>query len=97
MDMADMREDYPGRMSAVDTIARIIFGLSGGVLLLIPLIVLTFIKSTNYRLLAVSLFVLMFVALISVFSRASNQELAGATAAYAAVLVVFVGAALSSS
>jgi hypothetical protein len=73
-----------------------LFGIFGALLLLVPLIVLTFIHNTYYRLQAVTLFAFAFVIMLSVFSMPSNIELAGSTAAYAAVLVVFVGAALTT-
>jgi hypothetical protein len=76
---------------AVETTARIMFGFFGAILLLVPLVVLTFIANIHYRLLATTLFALVFAIILSIFSKASNTELAGATAAYVAVLVVFVG------
>jgi hypothetical protein len=90
------RQEYGGRGSFVDVSARVLFGLCGAISLLIPLVVLTFIKSVNYRLLATILFVLTFVLMIALLSDANNQELVGATAAYAAVLVVFVGTTVGS-
>jgi hypothetical protein len=80
----------------VDKIARVTFALFGGLVLLVPLIVLSFIQNDHYRLLATTLFVLLFVIFIAFTSNASNQELIAATAGYTAVLVVFVGSALSS-
>ena len=90
------RLKFAGKSNAVDTIARIIFGIVGGLMLLVPLVVLTFIENNHYRLLAATFFTLAFVLVIAGFSNASNQELIAATAGYTAVLVVFVGSALSS-
>ena len=86
-----------GRGTTVDGLARLLFGIFGGLLLLIPLVVLTFIHSIHYRLLATTLFTFIFVVILALFSNASNVELIGSVAAYAAVLVVFVGSALSSN
>jgi len=89
--MGTLRKNLPGRSTIVESIARILFGFFGATLLLVPLVVLTFISNIHYRLLATTLFALLFAIIISMFSKASNIELAGSTAAYAAVLVVFVG------
>ena len=56
-----------------------------------PLVVLTYIKDQNYRLFATTLFVIIFVLLLSVLSVANNHEIVAGAAAYAADLVVFVG------
>jgi hypothetical protein len=50
-----------------------------------------FITSVTYTLVTIVLFVLVFAICLSITSKASNQELLAATAAYAAVLAVFVG------
>jgi hypothetical protein len=62
----------------------------------VPIIVMSFLKTANARLITASLFTLAFAILISFSSRASNQEILGGAAAYAAVLVVFIGSALST-
>jgi len=95
-DRKSNRTLFPGDPYVVDKIARIMFGILGGVVLLVPLVVLTFIENNHYRLLATTLFTFVFVLFMAFFSDASNQELIGATAAYTAVLVVFVGSALSA-
>ena len=87
---------FPGKSKAVDSVARVIFGIFGGLILLVPLVVLTFIQSNHYRLLATTFFTFAFVLFLAFFSKASNQELIATTAGYTAVLVVFVGSALSS-
>ena len=85
------------RTIATPTIARLLFGIFGGSLLLGPLVALTYIHSTYYRLLACTLFTFVFVLVLAIFSKANNIEFVGATAAYAAVLVVFVGSAPSNN
>ena len=96
LDRKSNRTLFPADLYIVDKIARIMFGILGGVVLLVPLVVLTFIENNHYRLLATTLFTFVFVLFMAFFSDASNQELIGATAAYTAVLVVFVGSALSA-
>jgi hypothetical protein len=83
--------------SIVDHTARFLLALIGGSFLLVPIIVMNFVDSQNMRLVVASVFVLAFSLFLSFLSRASNQEILGGSAAYAAVLVVFVGSALSSS
>jgi hypothetical protein len=61
-----------------------------GILLLVPVIVLSYIETKGYRLLATCLFVLVFAILASVAVTGTNNELVTATAAYAAILVVFL-------
>ncbi|KAI9737064.1 MAG: hypothetical protein M1834_000654 [Cirrosporium novae-zelandiae] len=76
---------------------RFSLALIGGLLFVVPAIALTYIESTGMKLVFVSLAVVFFAALISLFTAAKEQEMIGATAAYAAVLVVFLGNAVPSS
>jgi len=79
---------------AVDRLARVLTGVIGGVLLLAPMTTLSFLsqmESRTWPLVATSLFVLVFTIILALTTRATNQELVAATAAYSAVLVVFVG------
>ena len=72
------------------------FALFGGLFLLVPMIALAYITSKKYLLVTTVLFVLIFALSLGYLSKGSNQELVGATAAYAAVLVVFVGNSITS-
>jgi hypothetical protein len=85
------------QMLVVDRLARIIVAITGGVFLLVPMIIMTFVNSTNYRLIIVSVAVIWFSVSLALATNATNQELLGATAAYSAVLVVYVGTASGSS
>ncbi|KAH8880917.1 hypothetical protein GQ53DRAFT_754737 [Thozetella sp. PMI_491] len=88
----------PGRKNPVseqvspglDRVARLLVSIGGGAFLLAPMYALTFIREQRDQLITVGLFVIFFAVVVALASRASNQELIGATAAYAAVLVVFV-------
>jgi hypothetical protein len=83
---------------AVDRLARIGMSIIGGVLLLAPMIVLSFlVKSRTWSLVATSLFVVAFALILALSTHATNQELVASTAAYSAVLVVFVGVAQPGS
>lgn len=58
---------------------------------MVPLASMAYITAKRYLILSAVLFVLLFAIILALTTTASNQELAAATAAYAAVLVVFVG------
>ena len=74
----------------MDWSARLLVVVASSAFLLAPMYSLTFIPEQKYQLIAVGLFVVLFAILIALASKASNQELFGATAAYVAVLVVFI-------
>ena len=80
-----------GNWTRLDKIARVVFGFIGIVSLIAPLFALSYIKPKGYRLMTTALFVAIFTTVFSIISTASNQELIAVSAAYAAVLVVFVG------
>jgi len=80
-----------------DAIARFLVALIGGALLMAPIIAMSFVDSQNMRLVIASIFVVGFSIILSFVTSASNQEIIGGSAAYAAVIVVFVGSALSTS
>ena len=77
--------------SSMDQLARILFGLAAGIFLLAPMFALSYIRNKEYCLIVTCLFVVVFVLVVSCATTATNQELMTVTAAYAAVLVVFVG------
>ena len=77
---------------SIDKMARIIIAYMGGTILVLPLIMMTLFTSVAARLSIACSCVAVFSVLIGFFTKASNQEVLGATAAYTAVLVVFVGA-----
>jgi VIT1/CCC1 family predicted Fe2+/Mn2+ transporter len=82
----------PARVSKVaDKLASILVAFLGGAFLLAPMYNLTYVHAQKYQLISVVLWVLFFAISLALSSRATNQELLIATAAYAAVLVVFVG------
>lgn len=66
--------------------------LFGGVALIAPMLIMTLHESKLTPLLTTLLFVVgVAVVLAWRFDEAKSQDIIGATAAYAAVLVVFVG------
>ena len=66
--------------------------LFGGLALIVPMIIMTLHPTNLTNLLTTSLFVLgVAIALVYLMTDAASKDIIGATAAYAAVLVVFVG------
>ena len=78
---------------------RMVLTIIAAMLLLAPVLILFELQPTSlgevqrqssYQILTVFLFTLLFSASCSIFSRATHQEVFTATAAYCAVLVVFL-------
>lgn len=66
--------------------------LVGGMALLIPMLIMVLHKDLLTTLLTVSVAVIIFSVLVAIYSHQTTSEILTLTAAYAAVLVVFVGA-----
>lgn len=81
----------------VNRLAWIIVAITGGVFLLVPMIIMTFATNAHMRLVVLSVAVLWFAVSVALVSKATNQELIAATAAYSAVLVVYVGTTSGAS
>jgi uncharacterized membrane protein len=77
--------------SVHEMIRRIIVGLVGAVFVLVPMIILQFKDTNAWRLCTVTLAVVLFSALLGALSHASEADHLAAVAAYAAVMVVFLG------
>ena len=75
----------------VDKLARFIIGFVGGAALIVPMLVMSLDATHAKSLTTTSVAVVLFAIAMAVGIRASNAETLAATAAYAAVLVVFVG------
>ncbi|KAL4900894.1 hypothetical protein BDW74DRAFT_160767 [Aspergillus multicolor] len=95
--LARKKEYYEGKapkqVSAfVDRLARFLVAFAGGVFLIVPMIIMTLDPSQTKGLVVVSVSVIILMLLLSFAVRVSNIEILVAAAAYAAVLVVFVGA-----
>lgn len=77
---------------------RIVMAMFGGVALIGPMLVMTLHPSRNTSLITVSVATFLFALLLAFLARDSaGKDVLGATAAYAAVLVVFVGTSMSPS
>lgn len=83
--------------SFVDRFARFLVAITGGVLLVCPMLVMSLNPSTTKSQITVSVAVMLFASLMSLAFRTDNKETLVATATYAAVLVVFVGTSSSTT
>jgi hypothetical protein len=91
-----IRGTPPRKTSAfVDALARFILAVIGGASLIVPMIIMTLHPSQAKSLITTSVAVIFFSFFMSVGIKSTNQDTLGATAAYAAVLVVFVGTSSS--
>jgi VIT1/CCC1 family predicted Fe2+/Mn2+ transporter len=80
-----------------ETTARFLMAAFGGLMLIVPMLIMSYHASHTKSIVTSSLFVLFVAFILAAFSEASGQEILGATAAYAAVLVVFVGTTTPST
>ncbi|KAJ5727950.1 hypothetical protein N7493_005770 [Penicillium malachiteum] len=76
----------------LDFLSRLVMALFGGAALIVPMLIMTLSPSKLNSLLTTSLFVVGVAVVLAWFMEdAGPKDILGATAAYAAVLVVFVG------
>lgn len=85
---------WRGSSASTRIIARLLVSLMSVIFLLAPMFACTYIQPTGYILLAASLFSLSFAIVAAFCTRAANHEVFAVTAAYAAVIMVFVGNSL---
>jgi VIT1/CCC1 family predicted Fe2+/Mn2+ transporter len=81
----------------VDITTRLLVAIIGGLLVLVPMTVLSYVTAFRGVLVVTFLFTICFSIALSTVSRASNDQIIMATAAYGAVLVVFVANILPNS
>lgn len=75
-----------------EALGRIIIGIVGGASFLVPMIIMTFVTQVHYRLVIISVATILFAIGVA-FTSASKDSVVAATAAYAAVMVVYIGSA----
>ena len=87
-------------MDRLDNVLRAVITVIAATLLLVPVFLLFKLqpanksdieRSSKYQILTIFIFTLLFSASCSIFTQAKRQEVFTATAAYSAVLVVFLG------
>ena len=74
---------------------RFLMAMTGGLALLIPMLMMTYFPGKNVSVVTTSVAMLIFAAVITLGTQLAPDQVLGATAAYAAVLVVFVGTSLT--
>lgn len=80
-----------------EALHRFFMAMVGGLLLVIPVVIMSFKTSRTRSLVTLSVSVIVFAVVITVgASTAKPQDIVAATAAYTAVLAVFLGASGSS-
>ena len=84
-----------GSVNITRIFQQIILAVAGGASLLVPMIIMTFKTSQTARLIVVSVATILFGMVFAVVSSSKENILAG-TAAYAAVMVVYIGSATPS-
>lgn len=86
-----LSDSYRNTILLTDIIARFLVAILACVLLVVPLVLLSYQETRGAHLRTVNICIVVFSLLVSLATKASNQETMAAAAAYAAVLVVFVG------
>lgn len=77
---------------------RVVMAMFGGAALIGPMLIMTLHPSRNTSLITVSVATFLFALLLAfIASDSAGKDVLGATAAYAAVLVVFVGTSMAPS
>lgn len=94
-----LRGDPPRYItSKIDTYARFLVAAFGGLMLVVPSLIMSLPQATvTNNLVILSIAVLVFGGSVSLFFRANDKETMMATATYAAVLVVFLGVSMEGS
>ncbi|KAE9366537.1 hypothetical protein N431DRAFT_445261 [Stipitochalara longipes BDJ] len=77
--------------SFVDRLVKFLLALVGGASLIVPMLIMSFHASKTKSLVTVSIATFVFSFVLAMALRLKINDVLGATAAYAAVLVVFVG------
>lgn len=81
---------YQNTARVAEAATRFFVAVFAGSFLVVPLVVLSFQTSKESHLVTVSVCIVVFSLLVSLLSKASNYETMAASAAYAAVLAVFI-------
>ena len=86
---ANFKRSYQNTSQLADFLTRFLIALIAGVFLVIPLAVLAHQSTTTAHLVTISVSIVLFSFIVSLLTRATNEETMVASAAYAAVLSVF--------
>ena len=86
---SNLKRSYQRTSRLADVITRFLIALLAGLSLVVPLAILSHQSTTTAYLITISICIVLFSLLVSLLTRASNEETMVASAAYAAVLSVF--------
>lgn len=86
-----LRTSHPWASALV---GRVLAALLGGLALIVPMLIMSLNPSTTKSLVTASVFVVVAAITMALASSGSWRDVVGFTAAYAAVLVVFVGTSI---
>lgn len=82
----------PQKLSpAADVFARFVVAMVGALFILVPMYIMSLNQNRTKNLVTTTIAVVLFTIVCSITLRTTNDQTLGSTAAYAAVLVVFVG------
>ena len=87
---SSLKRSYQNTARLAEIMTRFVVAVLAGTFLVIPLIVLSYQSSERSHLITVSVCIVIFSLLVSLLSKASNEQTMVASAGYAAVLVVFL-------
>ncbi|KAJ5603748.1 hypothetical protein N7537_006704 [Penicillium hordei] len=76
---------------SVDRLTRFLVAITGGIFLVVPMIIMALHQSKTKSLVTVSVCIILFALIMALGVRVSNVETLVSTATYAAVLMVFLG------
>lgn len=80
----------------VDSLVRFILALCGGVLVIVPIVIMVLFPGILRCLIVTGVSVLIFAVVVGFSQQTSNVTALGVTATYSAVLVVFLGLSMES-
>lgn len=77
--------------------SRLIMALFGGIALIVPTVIMAKNQGINFSLITTAIATVLFALILALGATDSTgKDVLGATAAYAAVLVVFIGTSLAA-
>ena len=86
---SNLKRSYQNTSRLADITTRFLIALIAGVALVVPLVILSHQSTSKAYLITISICILLFSLLVSLLTKATNEETMAASAAYAAVLSVF--------
>ena len=89
-DRSTRKWSYQNTVVLADTMWRVLVAVAANVFIVVPLAILSSQSRKGTQLITISVWIVIFSFLVSIFFKASNQATVAVIAAYAAVLSVFI-------